>query len=308
LALPDDGRRAAARTAASAFGLRVPRHYLQQINPGDINDPLLRQIMPLSAETTDPAGEVDAVGDRDASLGNGVLHKYHGRVLLVTTGACAVHCRYCFRRHFDYAEDHSGGSNEARALKAISSDETIKEVILSGGDPLSLSNARLKRLVHQIQAIEHVETLRLHSRTPVVEPSRLDDALLEILAASSLRVVLVIHANHPRELSPQVLKRMRAAATSNITLLNQSVLLNGVNDKVETLKWLSERLFEAHVLPYYLHLLDPVPGTLHFEVNTRTATQLIEALAVQLPGYLVPKLAKETAGAQTKFTYANYVR
>lgn len=305
LELPDDNYRNAARQAAGLFGLRVPRHYLARIRPGDPHDPLLRQVLPAAAELLDTGGSTDPVGDHASSLGHGVLHKYAGRALLVTTGACAVHCRYCFRRHFDYADNHAGGSHEDAAIETIAADETINEVILSGGDPLSLSNKRLARLLGRLDAIEHVTTLRLHSRTPIVEPARLDDELLANLSASSARTVLVVHANHPREISSAVADRLSTAADANITLLNQSVLLNGVNDDVTTLRYLSERLFRAHVLPYYLHLLDPVTGAGHFEVDTETARRLVASLAKQIPGYLVPRLAKETAGAQAKSTYAN---
>lgn len=305
LELPDDSNRSAARHAAGLFGLRVPQHYLAQIRPGDPNDPLLRQVLPVADEFMDTGGTTDPVGDHASSLGHGVLHKYAGRALLVTTGACAVHCRYCFRRHFDYAGDHAGGSHEDQAIEMIAADDTINEVILSGGDPLSLSNKRLARLLGRLDAIEHVTTLRLHSRTPIVEPARFDNVVLEALTSCMARTVLVVHANHPREISPDVVGRLSAAADSNITLLNQSVLLNGVNDDVMTLRNLSERLFGAHVLPYYLHLLDPVNGAGHFDVDVETARQLVASLARQVPGYLVPKLAKEAPGAQAKLTYAN---
>lgn len=303
LDLPNDARRTAARRAAQSFGLRVPRHYLARMRPGDINDPLLRQVLPIAAETDDETGLTDPVGDRSSSLGHGVLHKYAERALLVTTGACAIHCRYCFRRHFDYAGDHAGGSNEDAAVAAIAADSTIREIILSGGDPLSLPNVRLARLIGRLAAIDHVTTLRLHSRTPVVDPARLDDELIDGLAGLDIRTVLVVHANHPRELSQAAIERLRAAALSGVTLLNQSVLLAGVNDDVATLKALSERLFEAHVLPYYLHLLDRVAGAAHFEVDLDTAKQLVDSLTRQAPGYLVPKLAKEIEGAQAKITY-----
>lgn len=305
LDLPDDGRRTAARRAAGLFGLRVPHHYLDQIRPGDIDDPLLRQILPIEDESSDTGGVPDAVGDHQSSLGHGVLHKYPGRALLITTGACAVHCRYCFRRHFDYADDHAGGSHEDQAIATVAADPTIREVILSGGDPLSLPNARLAALLGRLDAIEHVKTLRLHSRTPIVDPTRLDDNLIDILADCGAQTVLVVHANHPRELSALTEDRLGQAAASGITLLNQAVLLHGVNDEVATLKELSERLFDANVLPYYLHLLDPVTGARHFDVDMARAMQLMEALAGQLPGYLVPKLAKENAGAQSKVTYGN---
>lgn len=291
----------AARRAAKLFGLRAPRSYVARMRRGDITDPLLRQVLPLDAEFADPAGFVDdAVGDWASAAGDGLLHKYHGRALLVTTGACAVHCRYCFRRHFDYGAQHAGGSHTEAAVARIAADSSIAEVILSGGDPLSLSNARLESLGTQLDAIDHVQRLRLHTRTPIVLPERVGDGLLAWLRARRARTVVVVHANHASELSPEVVAALTALADTGAVVLNQTVLLAGVNDDAETLADLSRALFDARVMPYYLHLLDRVRGVAHFEVGEQRATTIMQALAAQLPGYLVPRLAREGAGDEAK--------
>lgn len=300
LDLPAEHKPAAHR-AARLFDLRVPRSYVSRMRRGDIGDPLLRQVLPLDAEFVDPPGFVDdAVGDTASAAGDGLLHKYHGRALLVTTGACAVHCRYCFRRHFDYSAQHAGGSHADAALARIAADPSITEVILSGGDPLSLSNARLAALGARLDAIGHVERLRMHTRTPIVLPERVDDGLLEWFAARRPRLVVVLHVNHANELSPPVVAALRAIAGTGAILLNQAVLLSGVNDEADALADLSLALFDAGVMPYYLHLLDRVRGTSHFEVPESHATGLMQALAARLPGYLVPKLAREGAGNDAK--------
>ncbi|AWN17464.1 EF-P beta-lysylation protein EpmB [Salinisphaera sp. LB1] len=291
----------AARRAAALFDLRVPRGYVARMRRGDIADPLLRQVLPLHAECHDPPGFVDdAVGDNSSAVGDGLLHKYHGRALLVTTGACAVHCRYCFRRHFDYSAQHAGGSHTEAALARIAADPSITEVILSGGDPLSLSNARLDALGARLDAIDHVRRLRIHTRTPVVLPERVDDGLLAWFAARRARTVVVLHVNHAAELSFDVADIARAIAGTGAVPLNQAVLLAGVNDDADTLADLSLALFDAGVMPYYLHLLDRVRGTHHFEVPEARAVVLMQALAARLPGYLVPKLAREGPGDDAK--------
>ncbi|HET7315292.1 EF-P beta-lysylation protein EpmB [Salinisphaera sp.] len=291
----------AARRAAALFGLRVPRSYVARMRRGDIADPLLRQILPLDAEFSDPPGFVDdAVGDWASAAGDGLLHKYHGRALLVTTGACAVHCRYCFRRHFDYSAQHAGGSHTEAALARLAADPAIGEVILSGGDPLSLSNKRLSMLGARLDRIRHVRRLRLHTRTPIVLPERVDGGLLAWLADRRARVVVVVHVNHANELSPQVIDALADIRSTGARLLNQAVLLAGVNDDPAALAELSEALFEVGVMPYYLHLLDRVRGTSHFEVDETRAIALMQDLAARLPGYLVPKLAREGAGDDAK--------
>jgi EF-P beta-lysylation protein EpmB len=300
LALPERYREPARRTAAG-FGLRVPRGYVARMRRGDIDDPLLRQVLPIDAENdVVPGFDIDAVGDSDSALGDGVLHKYHGRALLVTTGACAVHCRYCFRRHFDYASQHAGARQGHAALDHIAADTSIREVILSGGDPLSLSNQRLAVIGAGLDDISHVTRLRIHTRTAVVLPERIDDAFVDWVAGRPQQCVIVIHANHAQELDEAVAQRMGRLREAGATLLNQAVLLRGVNDDAETLAALSERLFSIGVMPYYLHMLDRVAGTAHFEVDEAAAKQLMTDLAGQLPGYLVPRLARENAGEQAK--------
>ncbi len=300
LALPE-AYRAAAHRAAAIFGLRVPRSYLHRMTPGDIDDPLLRQVLPIDAETQTHAGFVkDAVDDMASAAGNGVLHKYHGRALLITTGACAVHCRYCFRRHFDYAAQHSGGSHASAALDYVAGDRSIEEVILSGGDPLSLANDRLEQLGRSLDAIAHVQRIRIHTRTAVVLPERIDAGFIDWIKARRARVIVVIHANHAREIDDSVAEALARIRDAGALLLNQAVLLADINDTPDRQAALSRALFAAGVMPYYLHLLDRVEGTQHFEVDEQDAQHLMQALAAQLPGYLVPKLAREEAGGSAK--------
>ncbi len=290
-----------ARRAATLFPLRVPRGFVARMRVGDIHDPLLRQILPLDAEHERvPGFTIDAVGDDDSAAGDGLLHKYHGRALVVTTGACAIHCRYCFRRHFDYAENNAGRNRWRNVLARIAADDSIEEVILSGGDPLSLSDRRLAELTDGLADIAHVRRLRFHTRQPVVLPERIDRDFLRYFEAIERPCVVVIHANHANELDGSVGRALAQLRSAGAVLLNQSVLLRGVNDNVTALRQLSQRLFEIGVLPYYLHLLDRVAGTAHFEVAADAAEKLMQELAGRLPGYMVPKLARETSGATAK--------
>lgn len=285
----------------AGFPMRVPRAFVARMQRGNRHDPLLRQVLPLTAESLDvPGYGPDPVGDQAAMPLPGLLHKYHGRVLLTVTGACAIHCRYCFRREFPYADANPRRGEGAAALAHIRSDPSIREVILSGGDPLSLTDTALAELVDQLAAIDHVETVRLHTRLPVVLPSRIDAGLLAWLQATRLHKVVVIHANHPHEIDQAVTASMRKLAESGAVVLNQSVLLRGVNDCAETLGELSRRLFAAGVLPYYLHVLDPVRGAAHFRVPDREAAELVTAVAARLPGYLVPRLVREDPGQPGK--------
>lgn len=291
----------AARAAAARFPLRVPRGFVARMRQGDPDDPLLRQVLPLAAELSPvPGFMADPVDDQAARAAPGVLHKYHGRVLLIATGACAIHCRYCFRREFPYSENHAGGDSWRPALNYLSQDHSLREVILSGGDPLSLSDRRLGALLAELERIPHLERLRIHSRQPIVLPERVDDGLLDLLARTRLRPILVIHANHPREIDETVRRVLERLAGIGVTLLNQSVLLRGVNDTVPTLVELSEVLFAARVLPYYLHLLDRVQGAAHYEVNETEAWTIMEVLRQRLPGYLVPRLVREQPGQLAK--------
>ena len=297
----DPGLLPAAQRAAALFPLRVPRGYLGRMRRGDPQDPLLRQVLPLAAELQEQPGfSHDAVGDLASTRGAGVLHKYQGRALLITTGACAVHCRYCFRRHFPYSEHSALRGGWQPALERIAADPAIDEVILSGGDPLSLSDTRLAALAGQLEALPQLRRLRIHTRQPIVLPERVDRELLAWLGRGRLRKIVVLHANHARELDHAVAAAIAALATSGAVLLNQSVLLRGVNDAVATLRALSERLFECGVLPYYLHLLDRVQGAAHFEVPEHEARVLHRALAAELPGYLVPRLVREEQGQPSK--------
>jgi EF-P beta-lysylation protein EpmB len=290
-----------ARRAAARFGLRVPRGFLARMRRGDPLDPLLRQVLPLGAELEETPGfGPDPVGDLASEAAPGLLHKYEGRALLVTTGACGVHCRYCFRREFPYAGHGAGGGRWRDALAALAADPTVHEAILSGGDPLSLGNARLASLVEALEAIPQLRRLRIHTRQPVVLPERVDDGLLDLIGRTRLRTVVVIHANHAAEIDAAVESALAALAARGALLLNQSVLLAGVNDSVEALAALSERLAGARVLPYYLHLLDRVRGAAHFEVPEPAAIALVDGLRQRLPGYLVPRLVREEAGAGSK--------
>lgn len=291
----------AARAAAARFPLRVPRGFVARMMKGDPADPLLRQVLPLAAELTATPGFVaDPVGDGEARAAPGVLHKYHGRALLIVTGACAVHCRYCFRREYPYAEARASQNRWRPALEYLAGDATLREAILSGGDPLSLSNGRLGALLTALDRIPHLERLRIHSRQPVVLPERVDDGLAALLAGLRLRPVVVTHANHPREIDPAARAALLRLAAAGVTLLNQAVLLRGVNDSAATLAALSETLFAAGALPYYLHLLDPVRGAAHFDVNEAEASAIMKTLRRRLPGYLVPRLAREQPGQPAK--------
>jgi EF-P beta-lysylation protein EpmB len=268
---------------------------------GDPQDPLLRQVLPLAAECLSAPGfAIDPVGDLAAMTAPGVLHKYHGRVLLAVTGACAVHCRYCFRRHFPYAEANASSDHWTAALSYVAGDASVREVILSGGDPLAMGDRRLADLVRQLAQVDHVERLRIHTRLPIVVPARVTAALTDWLVGTRLKPVVVVHANHANEIDAAVQAALAHLRSSGVTLLNQSVLLRGVNDTVESLAALSESLFAVGVLPYYLHLLDRVQAAAHFEVEELRARQLLAGLAARLPGYLLPRLVREVAGAPGK--------
>ncbi len=284
-----------------AFPLRVPRGYVSRMRKGDRDDPLLRQVLPLMEEDFPvPGFSGDPVGDLTAMAVPGLLHKYDGRVLLVATGACAIHCRYCFRRHFPYADASSAIDQWNAALNYIGADSSITEVILSGGDPLVLSDRRLQELSERLEKIAHVERLRIHTRLPIVLPERINAGLLRWLTGMRLKPVIVVHANHANEINHEVVEACRSLAQIGVTLLNQSVLLRGVNDRGDALAALSEALFRAGVLPYYLHLLDKVQGAAHYRVDEAEARYLLQYLNARLPGYLVPRLVKEEAGMPGK--------
>lgn len=290
-----------ARRSAAGFPLLVPRAFVARMRKGDRHDPLLLQVLPVAAERQVAAGfSADPLAEAAALAAPGLVQKYAGRALVLATGACAINCRYCFRRDFPYAESGATRAGVEAAVDAVAADPTIHEVILSGGDPLLLDDERLGRLVERIEAIPHVRRLRIHSRLPIVLPTRVTESLTAILAATRLATVVVVHANHPAELDAAVAAALARLAAARVILLNQAVLLAGVNDSVAVLATLSERLVEIGVLPYYLHLLDRVQGTAHFEVSEDAAKCLHEALRGRLPGYAVPRLAREVPGEPAK--------
>jgi EF-P beta-lysylation protein EpmB len=290
-----------ALASARDFPLRVPRSFAAKMRKSDPNDPLLLQVLPVLAEQRIVDGySTDPVGDLSSRAAPGVLHKYEGRALVIATGACAIHCRYCFRRHFPYANESALQSGWAQTLAAIAADTTISEVILSGGDPLSLSDRRLRQFTDQLLSLSHVRRLRIHTRYPVVLPTRIDHAFLNWFGSLPIQRVVVLHVNHAREIDNSVARVCRDLAEAGATLLNQTVLLGGVNDSASALAELSEVLFAAGVLPYYLHVLDKVQGAAHFDVSETRAVRLHEELTSRVPGYLVPRLVREVAGAPAK--------
>jgi EF-P beta-lysylation protein EpmB len=285
------------------FKCLVTDSYIDKIEVGNIDDPLLRQILPLQEETDSLAqksGVNDPVGDLEAQVSRGLIHKYYGRALLITTAACAVHCRYCFRRTYPYQQSSCTTNALRDALAYLNRHHEIEEIILSGGDPLIMDNNRLSRLLSALEKIEHVKTIRLHTRLPVVLPGRINAGLLRLLKSCRLNVVMVIHANHANELDDKVSCCLQLLHDAGITLLNQSVLLKGVNDDADCLIALSRRLFQCKTLPYYLHVLDPVKGAMHFDVSKQAAIDLMRHMEEQLPGYLLPRLVQEIAGNKAK--------
>ncbi|HET6422627.1 MAG TPA: EF-P beta-lysylation protein EpmB [Planctomycetaceae bacterium] len=291
----------AAQRAAKLFPLRVPESYVARMTIGDLHDPLLRQVLPLNSEEDVVVGfEVDAVGDDAAQRAPGLLKKYDGRALLITTGVCAVHCRYCFRRHYPYAESPQQLDDWQPALQALAADDSIHEVLLSGGDPLALTDSRLFALIGELEQIPHLRRLRIHTRFPIVLPERITADLLERLRESRLRTWMVIHANHAQELTGDCADAIERIVRSGISTLNQAVLLRGVNDSVTALHDLCERLVDLGVMPYYLHQLDRVTGTAHFEVAETTGRAMIAELRRRLPGYAVPQYVREIPGEAHK--------
>jgi EF-P beta-lysylation protein EpmB len=301
----DPGLGAPARAASSGFGMRVTPSYLARMRRGDANDPLLRQVLPLAEELVESPGYgADPLREHEAMRAPGLLQKYAGRALLITTQACAIHCRYCFRREFPYSAQQEAAAEGATrfraALDVVASDTSIEEVILSGGDPLSLSDARLTKITDALAGIRHVQRIRVHTRQPIVLPSRVDDGLLTWLRGIQRPTVFVLHTNHPNELDSEVRAACAKLRAAGVTLLNQSVLLRGVNDDVDTLADLSRALMDAGVVPYYLHLPDRVRGTAHFDVAEAHARRLVDEMSARLSGYLVPRLVREIPGAPYK--------
>jgi EF-P beta-lysylation protein EpmB len=287
--------------AEKQFKTRVPRSFAARMQPGNRYDPLLLQVLPVGEELELNDGFiVDPLVEAAVIPLSGLLHKYHGRVLLTVAGACAVNCRYCFRRHFPYQDNNPGRVGWQQAIDYIANDSCIHEVILSGGDPLLAKDNVLAELFSQLAAIKHLHTLRIHTRIPVVLPERVDESFINLLAGNRLSKVVVLHSNHPQELDSQVANACASLRQAGCHLLNQSVLLAGVNDSAQILAELSERLFACGVMPYYLHLLDKVQGAAHFDVPLDDAVVIFRQLQGLLPGYLVPRLAREDAGKKSK--------
>ncbi len=283
------------------FPLRVTRFYADLINKDDINDPLLLQIIPQSKEQLKITGyKSDAVGDLNAIKHPGLIHKYQGRALLSLTAACGIHCRYCFRREFPYSDNIPNLSVDSPIMHYLEETQDIHEVILSGGDPLMLSDKKLQSHMHNLESIKHIKTIRFHTRMPSILPSRITNELLTMLKLSSKNIVMVLHINHAQEINNLVVKACLKLKENGITLLNQSVILKGINNSASILKDLSFVLFEAGVLPYYIHCLDKVAGTAHFDLPRKEAKTIINELKTQLPGYLVPRLVEEIKGEASK--------
>ena len=290
----------AARDAGSLFPVMVPESFLARMRPGDPHDPLLKQVLPVAAELESTVDTVDAVGDLQARLVPGLIQKYQGRALLIATGSCAVHCRYRFRRHYPYQDEPRRLDEWDTAIERLARDQSIDEVILSGGDPLMLSDIRLDQLIRRLETIPHLKRIRIHTRLPIVLPSRVTRQLCQRLRDGRLTPLVVVHANHPSEVVDDCAQALAQLVQSGLTVLNQSVLLAGINDDSQTLANLCTRLVNLGVIPYYLHQLDKVAGTLHFEVPETVGRELVRELATQLPGYAVPRYVQEVPGADGK--------
>lgn len=287
--------------AADDFPVFVTREFLSRIEPGDPNDPLLRQVFPAESETAEAAGySHDPLQEASFTRCGGLLHKYAGRVLLVTTGACAIHCRYCFRRHFPYEEIPHSLDQWRPALAEIAADPSIEEVLLSGGDPLMLTDPVLERLVEALASIPHLRRLRIHSRMPIVLPARVNQRLVDLLAHSRLTVWMVVHCNHANEIDTAVADALGRLIDRGIPVMNQAVLMRGINDNIDVLTDLCKRLIDLRAIPYYLHKLDQVAGAAHFDVTREHGLELIEALRARLPGYAVPRFVIEQPDQPSK--------
>lgn len=287
--------------ASEKFKLRVPRAFVGKMNAKNPLDPLLLQVLPHHLELEEhPEFVTDPLGEEAANQLPGVLHKYKSRFLLTLTGACAVHCRYCFRRHFPYQENLPKNEDWLNIKNYIEANPNISEIILSGGDPLTLSNRKLALWLERLSSLKQIEILRIHSRVPIVIPNRIDEQLISLLKNSRLRIVLVVHSNHASELDDFTCSKLLQLSDHHITVLNQAVLLKGVNDSAQTLIDLSYRLFEARVMPYYLHVLDKVKGAQHFDLESSEIDDIYRDVLANLPGYLVPKLVREIAGEKNK--------
>ncbi|CEA05894.1 arginine aminomutase [Pseudomonas saudimassiliensis] len=297
----DPGLLGPARAASASFTLRVPEPYLSRMRRGDPTDPLLRQVLPVGDELlAQPGFVLDPLGEQQTNARPGIIHKYHGRLLLVVSGGCAVNCRYCFRRHFPYEDNNLSTAQWRQALDYIREDDSIAEVIYSGGDPLAASDKRLAWLTREIADIRHVRRLRVHTRLPVVIPQRVTAELIDALCGTRLPVTMVLHCNHANELDGTLGDAIQTLRRAGVILLNQAVLLKDVNDSIEAQVALSEALGDNGVLPYYLHVLDHVQGAQHFHVDDEIAKRLCGEMLARLPGFLVPRLVREIAGASSK--------
>jgi EF-P beta-lysylation protein EpmB len=304
LELPESFQRGAI-SAAKSFPVFAPLEFISRMRKGDPRDPLLRQVLPIHQECeTTPEFVADPVEDRRFQIAPGLLHKYEGRALLIFTGACAIHCRYCFRRHFPYDETPPSRELWEGAAQRLEEDASIEEIILSGGDPLTLVDTALAELVERLAAVRHLRRLRVHTRLPIVIPQRVTSELLEWLCGSRLTPIFVVHVNHPAELDAATEAALGRLADAGVPLLNQAVLLRGVNDDADVLTELSRRLVDLRVMPYYLHQLDRVAGAAHFEVPIERGRQLAAELHRRLPGYAVPRYVQEVPGAPGKMRLA----
>ncbi|MFA0415013.1 EF-P beta-lysylation protein EpmB [Vibrio renipiscarius] len=286
--------------ARTLFAQRVPQSFVDRMEKGNPFDPLLRQVLPLSDEFAVQEGYSSDPLEEQNNANPGLLHKYRNRALMIVKGGCAINCRYCFRRHFPYQDNKGSKSAWQHSLDYIAAHPELNEVILSGGDPLMAKDDELAWLMEGIANIGHIKRLRIHSRLPVVIPSRVTEALLTLFSQTRLSVVLVTHINHANEINAEFTAKMAQLKAHGVTLLNQGVLLKGVNDTVEAQVNLSEALFDAHILPYYLHVLDKVQGAAHFFVDDHQARMLIHGLIERVSGYLVPKLTREIGGRSSK--------
>ncbi|MEM7400544.1 MAG: EF-P beta-lysylation protein EpmB [Pseudomonadota bacterium] len=291
------------RSRYQTFPLRVPHSYVKRMQKSNPTDPLLLQVLPNQLEQQEIAGFIkDPVGDLRSVKSSGLLQKYHGRALLITSSCCAIHCRYCFRRHFPYSEQNPRKDSWIQAIEELKNDKSINEIILSGGDPLTLSDQKLEELVKKLETIQHITTLRVHTRLPVVIPNRINSSLLAWIKNTRLKLVMVLHINHAQEINHELQNKLNLLVELNCMLLNQSVLLRTINADTKSLENLSKKLLNANIMPYYLHLLDKVAGAAHFDVPENEARLLMRKVAKRLPGYLVPKLVKEIPGETSKRT------
>jgi EF-P beta-lysylation protein EpmB len=300
LSLDQHADLAAGADARKLFALRVPRAFIARMKKGDAADPLLLQVLTSRQEFIDAPGYSTDPLDEQSSVVPGLLHKYRNRALLLVKGGCAVNCRYCFRRHFPYQDNQGNKRNWQAAIDYIATHPELDEIIFSGGDPLMAKDHELAWLVGALEKIPHLKRLRIHSRLPVVIPSRITESLCQILADTRLQVLMVSHINHAQEIDDELRYGMQMLKRAGVTLLNQSVLLRDVNDDAQTLADLSNALFDAGILPYYLHVLDKVQGAAHFFVSDEEARGLMRQLLPMVSGYMVPKLAREIGGEPSK--------